>query len=67
MLKLVSTPELARILGKSPRTIEKERLEGTGIPFVKLGRTVRYDLRDVEEHIRRNRRTSTSDPGPESG
>ena len=28
-------------------TLQKQRYYGTGIPYMKLGKAVRYDLRDV--------------------
>jgi hypothetical protein len=57
------TVEVAYIRQQSPRTIEKERLAGGGCRFVKLGRSVRYRLPDVLDHIERGMRFSTSDPG----
>ena len=58
---LVSDVETAALLGCSSRTLERHRLEGTGIPFVPLGRLVRSRLLDVRQHLERYRRTSTSD------
>ena len=66
LVKLLTTQQLSEVTGKSPRSHEKERVEGRGIPFIKMGRSVRYDPQDVQEYLRQRRRTSTSDPGPGS-
>ena len=62
-LVLLDQDRLAKLLGCSPRTLERQRLEGTGIPFTRVGRLVRYRLIDVHRHLEGQRRTSTSDPG----
>lgn len=41
----------------------KDRLGQARIPFVKLGRSVRYRPRDVFAYINKSLRRSTSDPG----
>jgi predicted DNA-binding transcriptional regulator AlpA len=53
----------ADLLGLSPRTLERFRLEGTGPPFHKFGRRVRYALSDIEEWASAQKRTSTSQSG----
>ena len=60
---LYSQDQLAEMLGCSIRTLERQRLEGTGIPFIRLGRRrlIRYRLADVQQHLERHRQTSTSD------
>ena len=60
-LVLLDQLRLATLLGCSVRTLERQRLEGTGIPFVRVGRLVRYPLADVRQYLERHRRTSTSD------
>jgi excisionase family DNA binding protein len=60
---LLSTVEAAKYLQMSRRTLEKFRVTGGGPPYHKLGRLVRYLLRDLDKWIARGRRTSTSDPG----
>ena len=66
-LVLLDQSRLAKLLGCSARTLERQRLEGTGIPFVRLGRNrlVRYRLIDVHQHLEHQRRTSTGDTRPE--
>jgi hypothetical protein len=44
----------------APRTLQRQRLEGKGPVFVKIGGAVRYRRSDLDEYIAANRRTSTS-------
>lgn len=56
--ELLTTPEAARLLMPSPRTLERHRLAGTGPRYAALGRAIRYRRRDVlvfvEEHLRQS-------------
>jgi excisionase family DNA binding protein len=63
MHHLLSTEQAATHCGLSPKTLEKLRITGGGPSFVKLGRSVRYDLSDLDAWIASNRRASTSDTG----
>ncbi len=65
---LLTTPQAAEILGFSPRALEGWRLRGNGPPYLKIGgrRAVRYRLSDIMSWCESDRRTSTSDPVPES-
>jgi len=53
--------QLADRLNLSPRTLQGDRQRGGGIPFVKIGRSVRYDWTKVKEYLAQCARTSTSD------
>ena len=53
--------QLAERLGISVRTLQAQRQRGGGIPFVKLGRAVRYARSDVEQYLEQHRHRSTSD------
>jgi excisionase family DNA binding protein len=53
------TPEAARYLGLSPRTLEKHRCSGTGPVFHKVGGAVRYLAADLDAWAERGRQTST--------
>ena len=44
--------ELARELKLSPRTLQRWRTEGTGPPWHKVGRRVRYLWREVKDWMR---------------
>jgi excisionase family DNA binding protein len=61
MQQLVTEVQLASRLGVSPRTLQAQRVRGGGIPFIKLGRSVRYDISEVDRHLTAQRRVSTSD------
>jgi len=50
---LLSTPDVARITGRSVSTLEKDRMFGTGPGFVKIGKLVKYRPRDVREWLQR--------------
>jgi excisionase family DNA binding protein len=63
--KLIKTQELAKILGVGISTVEQDRINGKlGIPFVKLGRSVRYKTEDIDRYLSSLKTfTSTSDTG----
>jgi hypothetical protein len=48
---LISQRQLKEITGEADSTIEQRRLKGTGIPFIRLGRSVRYRLDDVVAYL----------------
>ena len=56
------TPEAARFLGLSVRTLERHRIYGTGPKYSKVGRRVFYTISDLTEWAERGARRSTSDP-----
>ena len=58
------TPDAARHLGVSPKTLEKWRLTGSGPRYAKLGTAVVYDTRELDSFVAARERASTSDPGP---
>ncbi len=50
--QLLNTEETARLLGLKPRTLVLWRHEGRSeLPFVRIGRAVRYRPADVEAFI----------------
>jgi predicted DNA-binding transcriptional regulator AlpA len=59
--RLLSVPEAARSLGLSASTLNKLRLSGDGPLYMKLGRRVLYDLRDLEAWARERKRSHTSE------
>jgi predicted DNA-binding transcriptional regulator AlpA len=61
MGELLSTLQAARYCGLSQRTLEKRRTIGGGPRFIKLGRSVKYTVADLDEWIANNRKSSTSD------
>ena len=61
--RYLRTPEAARFLGLSGRTLEKHRTYGTGPSYRKIGGRVVYRIEDLQHWADRGLRTSTSDPG----
>jgi predicted DNA-binding transcriptional regulator AlpA len=62
--RFLRTPEAARFLGLSGRTLEKHRVFGTGPRYRKIGGRVVYALEDLKAWADQGLRLSTSDPGP---
>ncbi|SDD80144.1 transcriptional regulator, AlpA family [Sphingomonas sp. YR710] len=60
--RFLRTPEAARFLGLSGRTLEKHRTYGTGPAYRKLGGRVVYAIDDLQAWADRGAVTSTSDP-----
>jgi predicted DNA-binding transcriptional regulator AlpA len=60
-LVLLDETEVAPILGWSVSTLQKDRIGPVRVPFVRLGRRIRYRLSDVKEVIRAG--VVTSAPG----
>lgn len=61
--RYLRTPEAARIVGLSIRTLEKHRIYGTGPRYSKLGGRVVYSAEDLTAWVESGRKSSTSDPG----
>ena len=49
--ELLSEKEVAKIYKINVRTLQRERSMGIGMPYVKLGKRVRYKRSDVEKYI----------------
>ena len=60
---LLTEGEAARLRRQSVRTLQAERLRGTGCTYVKLGRSVRYRHSDVMAYIEANLRKATEPTG----
>jgi len=61
--RYLRTPDAARFLGLSGRTLEKHRTYGTGPTYRKLGGRIVYAIEDLQVWADRGTRHSTSDPG----
>ena len=59
--RYLTTPEAARLLGLSGRTLEKHRTYGTGPSYRKIGGRVVYGIADLQAWAERGTRTSTSE------
>jgi predicted DNA-binding transcriptional regulator AlpA len=55
------TRAAADYVGYSESTLEKKRVTGGGPPFIRLGRLVVYDTRDLDAWLAARRAASTSD------
>ena len=50
--ELLSEKEVAKIYKINVRTLQRERSMGTGMPYVKLVKRVRYKRSDIEKYIK---------------
>ncbi len=57
---LLNTNQAAQLLNCTKRKLESDRIKGGGIRYVKIGKCVRYDMRDIETYIQANTVNSTS-------
>jgi excisionase family DNA binding protein len=57
----LSTAQLAELLGLSVRKLERDRQDGTGVPFIRFGRRVLYRRADVDAHVEAQRFISTAE------
>jgi predicted DNA-binding transcriptional regulator AlpA len=52
MLDLLLTDrDVEKITGRARSTLQKDRVVGTGIPFIRVGRLVRYRQSDVTAYL----------------
>ena len=56
----LTTPEAARVLHLSQRTLEGMRSKRTGPPYYKISRMVRYDLTELRAWMTSRRMNATS-------
>jgi predicted DNA-binding transcriptional regulator AlpA len=45
--RYIKEKEVARITGRGLQTLRNDRHRGRGLPYIKMGRSVRYSLEDV--------------------
>ncbi|WP_342111029.1 transcriptional regulator [Methylobacterium sp. SI9] len=60
---LLDEHAVAKRQRRSVKTLRNQRVAGDGIPYLKLGRSVRYRLSDVIAWEQARLRTSTGDVG----
>jgi hypothetical protein len=53
--RYIDEQEVARITGRALSTLRNERFQRRGIPYYKVGRSVRYSLGDVVEFMEKHR------------
>lgn len=49
--RLVNEKYVAEMTGIPVRSLQQQRFLGRGMPYIKLGKAVRYDLQDVMEYL----------------
>ena len=49
--KYITEKEVAEITGRALSTLRNERFLGKGIPYIKIGKSVRYKYEDVIEFM----------------
>jgi excisionase family DNA binding protein len=57
----LTVQKAAEYVGLSQHTLNQMRSGGRGPRFLKLGRSIRYDTKDLDIWLERNKRRSTSD------
>lgn len=60
---LISEKELATLLGCSTHKLQRDRRVGSPIPYIKVGRSVKYRLSDVQAYLEKQCFVSTSQYG----
>jgi predicted DNA-binding transcriptional regulator AlpA len=53
--RFVSEPRVAEMLGHSPRTLQRWRMEGKGPPSTKIGRKTFYELNELQKWMDREK------------
>jgi hypothetical protein len=53
--QILNEHEAASILGLAVQTMRNARHARAGCPYIKIGRSVRYLLSDVEDYLMKNR------------
>jgi|SRR5665213_967851 len=48
---LLSDRDVSALIGRARSTLQKDRVDGTGIPYIRLGGLVRYRPADVERYL----------------
>jgi len=61
MSVLINEEGAAKLLTIKPKTLQAWRVNGGGPPFIKIGRSVRYRMKDLEEFMNGGIRRSTSE------
>ncbi len=59
--QLLDERETAQVLKCSVSKLQKDRVSGCGLRFVKIGRAIRYRTEDIIVFIEKNSRRSTSE------
>lgn len=58
--RYLSEKQTAEYIGLSVKTLQRMRAHGTGMPFVKAGSRVLYDIADLDTYMNARKVQSTS-------
>ena len=58
---------VADFTGRSIASLRRDRLAKVGIPYIKIGRLVRYDLLDIEAYLKRHKQSTRSRAARQTG
>jgi predicted DNA-binding transcriptional regulator AlpA len=58
---LLDEAEVSKVIGRSVPTLQKDRVQGSGPPYIKFGRQVRYRPSAVQAWLDERVRQSTSE------
>jgi excisionase family DNA binding protein len=61
--ELLNQSKVAKILGVTEKFLEARRCRGGGVPFIRVGRLVRYRRSDIEAWLESRRVSSTTEAG----
>lgn len=53
--KLLTEKEASQFLGRAVQTLRNDRHMRKGCPYIKIGRSVRYLLLDIDEYLAKHR------------
>ncbi len=59
-VQYLTEKQVAEMTGRALQTLRNERFLGRGMPYVKVGRSIRYSLEDVVEFME-SRKVGTQD------
>ncbi len=61
-LKTFNVKETAKILGISKPTLDRWRMRGEGLNYIKVGNTIRYRLSDIKDYLDSHTVVATTTP-----
>ena len=57
--QLLNDKQVAKLTGRALQTVRNDRFNRQGIPYVRVGRSIRYKVQDVLNFIQKNRIETT--------
>jgi predicted DNA-binding transcriptional regulator AlpA len=51
----ITEADTAIYIGMSRPWLRLQRMKGTGPPYIRIGRTIRYDIRDLDDWLAQHR------------